>query len=133
MTGNQPDGAVPGLLAADAADGRELLAAATTDWARPVPHWPEWTAADLLRHMGGILAWMTRIGTTGESVSRGIARLARAGHDGLPAWYSGHLERTIAILTASSPDAPAWTFSSRGDRRAGWWRRRRFWLWRPDR
>ena len=30
----------------------------------------------------------------------------------------------MGILTATPADSPAWTFSSRGERRAGWWRRR---------
>jgi hypothetical protein len=33
------------------------------------------------------------------------------------AWYSGYLERTMAMLSASSPGLPAWTFSSGCDRR----------------
>jgi hypothetical protein len=41
-----------------AADGRDLLAAAETDWLRPIPHCPGWNAADLVGHMGAILSWI---------------------------------------------------------------------------
>jgi uncharacterized protein (TIGR03083 family) len=126
MTNDRPEAArpKPGLLIAAGADGRELLAAAMTDWARPVPHCPQWDAAELVRHMGGILGWMARIVTTGQQVSRRDRETGPADLDSLPAWYSAHLERTLAILADSPPDQPTWTFSSRGDLRAGWWQRR---------
>ena len=58
------------LATVTAADGRDLLAAAETDWLRPVPHCPGWNAADLVGHMGAILSWIARIIATGERVSR---------------------------------------------------------------
>jgi Mycothiol maleylpyruvate isomerase N-terminal domain len=75
------------------ADGRELLAAAMTDWARPAPHCPQWDAAELVRHMGGILGWMARIVTTGQQVSRRDRETGPADLDSLSAWYSAHLQR----------------------------------------
>ena len=112
------------LVTITAADGRDLLAAAETDWSRPIPHCPAWDAAGLVGHMGGILAWMARIVTTGEPVPRRDRETPPAGHAALASWYSAHLDRTVGILTATPADSPAWTFSSRGERRAGWWRRR---------
>jgi uncharacterized protein (TIGR03083 family) len=107
-----------------AADGRDLLAAAQTDWSRPVPHCPDWDAAGLVGHTGAILAWVARIITTGERVSRRDRETPPAGHAELAAWYSAHLDRTVDVLTTTPADTPAWTFSSIGDHRAGWWRRR---------
>jgi uncharacterized protein (TIGR03083 family) len=114
----------PGLSAVTAADGRDLLAAAETDWSRPIPHCPGWDAARLVGHMGGILAWMAQVVATGEPVARGDRETPPAGHTELAAWYATHLGRTLDILAATAADSPTWTFSSRGERRVGWWRRR---------
>jgi uncharacterized protein (TIGR03083 family) len=113
-----------GLLTVTAADGRDLLTAAQADWSRPVPDCPGWTAADLVGHMGAILGWMAKIVTTGEAVPRRERETPPAGRDALAAWYTAHLDRTLSILTTAAADLAAWTFSSRGDHRVGWWRRR---------
>jgi uncharacterized protein (TIGR03083 family) len=112
------------LVAVTAADGRDLLAAAQADWSRAVPDCPGWTAADLAGHMGAILGWIARIVTTGQAVPRQHRETPPANRDALAAWYAAHLDRTIGILTAAGADSPAWTFSSRGDHRVSWWRRR---------
>jgi uncharacterized protein (TIGR03083 family) len=112
------------LATITAADGRDLLAAAETNWSRPIPHCPDWDAAGLVRHMGSILGWMARIVSTGGPVSRADRETPPAGYAALASWYSAHLDRTLDILTASPADSPVWTFSSRGERRVGWWRRR---------
>ena len=51
-------------------DARYLLMAARTDWGRAVPQCPGWDAADLVRHMGGILGWMAGV-VASESGSAG--------------------------------------------------------------
>ena len=114
----------PGLLTVAAADGRDLLAAAQSDWSRPVPHCPCWNAADLVGHMGAILGWMQKIVTTGEAVPRRDRETPPADRDALAAWYAAHLEQTLSILTTAAPESRAWTFSSRGDQRVSWWHRR---------
>lgn len=115
----------PGFLLASAADdGRELLAAAMVDWDRRVPDCPAWNAAELVGHMGSILAWMATIVTTGKPVARTDREPPPADRSTLAAWYEGHLARTLAIMGQADSDAPAWTFSSRGDHRVGWWHRR---------
>jgi hypothetical protein len=74
--------------------------------------------------MGGILAWMARIVTTGEPVPRRDRELPPAGHAEMPFYYSAHLQRTLGHPDHHRPGSPAWTFSSRGERRARWWQRR---------
>jgi uncharacterized protein (TIGR03083 family) len=114
----------PDLLATTGTDGRELLTVAEQNWSRPIPHCPDWDAAQLVAHMGGILAWMATVITTGERVSRRDREQPPVDRGALAGWYSGHLKRTIDILTDADPDTETWTFSSRGDRSVGWWRRR---------
>ncbi len=114
----------PDLLTVTAADGQGLLTAAEGDWSRPVPDCPGWTAADLVGHMGAILGWMAKIVTTGEAVPRRERETPPADQDELASWYSAHLGKTLSILTGTDAGAPAWTFSTRGDYRVGWWRRR---------
>jgi uncharacterized protein (TIGR03083 family) len=114
----------PGLLTVAAADGHELLAAAQADWSRPVTDCPGWTAVDLVGHMGAILGWIAKIVTTGEAVPRRDREVPPADRGALAAWYAAHLDQTLGILAAAAPESPAWTFSSRGDQRVGWWRRR---------
>ncbi len=112
------------LLTVAAADGQDLLTAAEGDWARPVPDCPGWTAADLVGHMGAILGWMAKIVTTGQAVPRRDRETPPAGQEALTAWYATHLDKTVAVLTATPPESSVWTFSCVGNHRAGWWRRR---------
>ena len=105
-------------------DGRQLLAAASLGWSLPVLQCPGWDGAELVRHMGVILGWMDAVVTAGERVPRRDLPPPPPTVDDLPTWYSTQLERTIRRLDETDPQRPTWTFSSRDDRRAGWWRRR---------
>jgi uncharacterized protein (TIGR03083 family) len=89
-----------------------------------VPQCPEWDAAGLVRHTGGILLWMAAIVTSGERVSRRTLDPAPEDPAELAAWYLGSLDRTLAALGAADPDALTWTFSTTDDRRVRWWCRR---------
>jgi uncharacterized protein (TIGR03083 family) len=112
------------LLHTSAEDARALLAAAETGWERPVPHCPDWNAADLVRHTGVILLWMAAIVTSRERVSRRTLDPAPEDLADLPPWYLTNLERTLEVLGSSDPESETWTFASSGDRRVGWWTRR---------
>jgi hypothetical protein len=57
------------VLTVTRADALALLAAAETDWRRPVPHCPDWDQAQLVRHTGGIFAWMAAIVTAKQQLS----------------------------------------------------------------
>jgi uncharacterized protein (TIGR03083 family) len=116
------DAAVQLHTAAD--DARSLLTAARADWGRKVPHCPDWDAADLVRHMGGILMWMAAIVTSGERVSRRTLDPGPPDPAELPRWYLASLDRTLDVLGSADPDSATWTFSSTGDRRVAWWNRR---------
>ena len=107
-----------------AEDARSLLAAARTGWGRPVPQCPGWDAADLVRHMGGILVWMAAVVTSGERVSRRALDLSPEDPADLPGWYLASLDRTLGVLGSADPGSGTWTFSSTGDRRVAWWNRR---------
>jgi uncharacterized protein (TIGR03083 family) len=105
-------------------DGHALLAAAETNWARPVPDCPDWDAAGLVRHTGAILAWMAAIVVTGEPASfRSLSPAPEVDAD-LPAWFLANLDRTVSALRDADAQQKAWTFSSLGDHRVSWWRRR---------
>ena len=105
-------------------DAKALLAGAQTSWTRRVPHCPGWDTAELVRHTGGILAWMAAIVTTRERVARRTLDPAPEDPIDLPSWYTSHLEQTLAILYDVDPSSETWTFSTCGDRQVTWWRRR---------
>jgi uncharacterized protein (TIGR03083 family) len=112
------------LLQASSTDGRGLLAAASGDWARPVPHCPEWDAAGLVRHMGGILRWMAAVVSLRTRVDRRTLDAAPEAAPALPHWYLASLDQTLAVLGSADPQSETWTFSSTGDRTVAWWCRR---------
>jgi hypothetical protein len=74
--------------------------------------------------MGGILAWMAAVVTSGERVSRRSLDPAPPDVADLPPWYLASLDRALDALGAARPSAETWTFSSTGDHRAAWWSRR---------
>jgi uncharacterized protein (TIGR03083 family) len=114
----------PELFTIAAADGYDLLAAAESDWSRPIPHCPGWSAADLVGHTGSILAWIATIVTTRNQVARRDRETPPAETIALSSWYSGRLERALDVLTATPADTATWTFSTLGHNQVGWWRRR---------
>jgi uncharacterized protein (TIGR03083 family) len=113
------------LLSSAERDGRALLVAAQIQWDRPVPHCPGWDAAELVRHMGSVVRWQGAVVSTGDRVNR---RTLEPGPpedpDDLAAWYLAGLSQTLEVFGSADPEAATWTFSSVGDQRAGWWRRR---------
>jgi uncharacterized protein (TIGR03083 family) len=113
------------LLTTADRDSRALLDAAQTRWDRPVPHCPEWDAAELVRHMGSILRWQAAIVSTGERVNRRTLEPAPPENpEELPAWYLAGLTQVLEAFGSADPEAATWTFSRLGDQRAGWWFRR---------
>jgi uncharacterized protein (TIGR03083 family) len=107
-----------------AVDGRALVVAAESNWARPVPDCPDWDAAGLVRHTGGILSWMATIVDTGERASFRSLPPSPEDDADLSAWFLVNLDRTVGDLREADPEQNVWTFSSLGDHRVSWWRRR---------
>jgi uncharacterized protein (TIGR03083 family) len=112
------------LIEAADRDAHRLLAMAGTNWQRPVPHCPAWDAAELVRHTGGILSWMSAVVESNQMVSRRALDPAPENPLDLAGWYLAALGRTLDVLGSAHPDSETWTFSSTGDNRVRWWCRR---------
>ena len=112
------------LLDVVAVDGRTLIAAANSNWTRPIPDCPGWDAAALVRHTGGVLAWMAAIVESGERASFRSLPPAPADDAGLSAWFLDNVRRTVGVLRDAAPEREVWTFSTIGEHTVGWWRRR---------
>jgi uncharacterized protein (TIGR03083 family) len=112
------------LIDTTAVDGRKLIEAAESDWSRPVPQCPEWDLAGLVRHTGGIFAWMAAVVSTGEFVDLRAVDPSPDADTDLGPWYLDNVDRTLGVLRDADPEAKAWTFSRLGDQSVAWWRRR---------
>ena len=112
-----------------------------------VPSCPEWTVADLVRHLGGAYAWwcshISRGVTTPPTVTRppagttppaGVtpagptvpATATVPGNDagaGLLDWWDARYAETLAVLDALDPDIPAWNWAPRAKKGQFWHRR----------
>lgn len=94
----------------------------------PVPTCPGWSTGDLVVHLGAVHRWAAAV------VEAGGARVARRdlpappapGDPGLLGWYLESVAALRAVLGATDPAAPAWTWSASSPpaRTAGWWVRR---------
>ncbi|MFC0600842.1 maleylpyruvate isomerase N-terminal domain-containing protein [Streptomyces palmae] len=103
---------------------RELLA--RTELSAQVPTCPEWTMADLLRHVGGAHRWAETIVRTratevvrGDQVPNGIGPEER---DALDAWLAEGATLLTETLREAGPETRAWTWTPEGT--AGFWARR---------
>jgi hypothetical protein len=105
-------------------DAAALLEAALLDPGVPVPHCAPWDAGHLVRHQGGIFAWMAAIVSAGERVSRRDLPAAPEADDEVPAWYRRELAGVLDVFADADPAATTWTFSATGNRRVAWWHRR---------
>jgi uncharacterized protein (TIGR03083 family) len=97
--------------------------AAVIDGADPATRitWcPDWTLHDLVDHLGGVHQWAAHAVVDGNPDFE--AEPVSPGTD-LAGWYRGHAAGLVDVLTATAPDAPAWTLD-KADRTAGVWRRR---------
>jgi uncharacterized protein (TIGR03083 family) len=112
------------LLNAADHEAHRLLAIAGTNWQRPVPHCPAWDSAELVRHTGGILSWMSAVVESKQRVSRRALDPPPENSVDLAGWYLAALGRTLDVLGSANPDSETWTFSSTGDNRVRWWCRR---------
>lgn len=91
-----------------------------------VPSCPEWTVADLVRHVGRACAWM------GSHVNRGVVTFP-----GMPdafdrpdlhgaevlAWMTDQYVELLAMFDALDPELPAWNFAPQPKKAVFWVRR----------
>ncbi|MYT30785.1 MULTISPECIES: maleylpyruvate isomerase family mycothiol-dependent enzyme [unclassified Streptomyces] len=98
------------------------------DLTAKVPTCPDWTLADLARHVGGAHRWAGELVATRATAMIDPTTVAGAGGpaeatpEAFDAWLAEGAERTVAALREAGPDAPVWSWA--GDNRAGFWARR---------
>ncbi len=112
-----PDQALTQLRAGTDRFGTRL---ATTDLAASVPACPDWTARDLVVHLGDVHRWVVQLINTGNTDD---PTPEAPDDDALCAWYRGTAGALIDLLAATDPGHPVWTFGSR-PRTAAFWSRR---------
>jgi uncharacterized protein (TIGR03083 family) len=107
------------------ADGERLAdAAVDAGLDATVPHCPDWTVRDLVRHMSGVHRWATANVAHGRaSREQTEAAFAVPDDDELLAWFrSGH-EALVRTLAAADPRLEAWSFLPAPSPLAFWARR----------
>jgi uncharacterized protein (TIGR03083 family) len=100
-----------------------VAAAAAASPAARVPSCPDWAVDDLVRHVGTVQRWATGMveQRAVEPASRGEAD-SPAERDALLDWSREGSAALVAVLQATPPDAPMWTFPGLGEAR--FWSRR---------
>jgi uncharacterized protein (TIGR03083 family) len=100
-------------------------ALADADATARVPTCPDWTADDLLWHLGGVFwFWGSIVGRRLDSPAplEADEPSRPAGHVALLDFYDDSLARAVASLAGADPDVAVWTWS--GDSSVGFVRRR---------
>jgi uncharacterized protein (TIGR03083 family) len=113
-------------LAALRADGPALRAAVGEVGPDPtVPSCPDWTIADLTRHVGSVLAWVGAFAGNGRTDNPGERPPAPEPGSWAEtlAWFDHTWERTLTLLDGLDPEQPAWNWAPQA-KRAGFWHRR---------
>lgn len=93
---------------------REVLT--DTDPATSVPSCPDWTAEDLLWHLGGVQHWWTHVVVhrPASPEDDGYVEPQRPqGHDRLLAFFDEWSQKLDRALVEAGPDQPCWTWSRR--------------------
>jgi len=100
-----------------------VATAAAIDSDARVPSCPDWTVDELLRHVGIVQRWAT--GQVGERRTERIWTDdvdAPVERDALLPWVRESSSGLVAVLRATPPDTPMWTFPGMGEAR--FWSRR---------
>ncbi len=98
------------------------------DLSATVPTCPDWTLADLARHVGGAHRWVGAIVATRSATDIDEADIPES--DGpekddaaaLDAWLAAGVDQAVAALREAGPDTEVWTWSP--VQRMGFWARR---------
>ncbi|MFE1176549.1 maleylpyruvate isomerase family mycothiol-dependent enzyme [Streptomyces sp. NPDC058773] len=99
----------------------------TADLSVTVPTCPDWTLADLARHVGGAHRWVGAV-VTGRATDyvdpEGVPDAKGPGDDAaeLDAWLADGVERTVTALREAGPDVAVWNWAGQGG--TGFWSRR---------
>jgi uncharacterized protein (TIGR03083 family) len=102
------------------ADG--LVAALRRGLTPSVPGCPDWTVADLARHMGMVHRWSA--GIVASRPDRGAVEQLEAPDDAaLADWVAEGADALIATLSAADPTDDCWTFDA-NNRTVSFWHRR---------
>lgn len=111
-------------------EGRRFLDAATTaGLGTSVPRCPGWVVADLVRHLGGIHRWATkvvseRLATPAEGWALYDAEQSGAPADDLEQWFAAGHAALLQALRDGSPDDDYWRFSRTAPSALAFWARR---------
>jgi uncharacterized protein (TIGR03083 family) len=102
------------------------VAVLDADLTSPVPSCPEWTVADLIKHLGGVYAKVAgHVGrgvTSPPDLPSGVFPEPAPGAD-LVAWWDEAYQRIVSLLDSLDPDLPAWNWAPQRKRAAFWFRR----------
>ena len=90
----------------------------------PVPWLRDWTARQLVAHLGAVQRWATGILRAGTTEPPEPSSRFRPPDDDLAGWYALGLTELVATLRTVDPEAPAWHMSPAASRRARDWSRR---------
>ncbi|MFE1783220.1 maleylpyruvate isomerase family mycothiol-dependent enzyme [Streptomyces sp. NPDC059506] len=105
------------------ADSDRLLAAAASDLDSPVPSCPDWTAADLVRHVGGVYEHKILCMRLGRMPEDGERTTPPAAAADLPAWFTRVRDALLDELASRDPRQPSPTWFP-PDQTVGFWYRR---------
>jgi uncharacterized protein (TIGR03083 family) len=93
----------------------------------PVPTTPDWTLADLARHVGFAFRWMTTIvATRATAPVRGRDTKGRPAPDDpaeTPSWLREGAAELVGAVRSVGPSTPVWTWAG-GPQPAEWWLQR---------
>lgn len=93
-------------------EGRRLIDVARADLGAVVPSCPEWTTADLLRHVAGVWEAFRVIVESASTDPPDFGALVGApeASDELPAFVAERLDVLVATMAAADPDRPLWSW-----------------------
>lgn len=112
------------FVSAYAAAAAEVVATIPScDMGARVPACPDWTAYDLIVHLGNVHAWAATIVETGRSAPEQNDEPRSPRAKTVARWYAGKAEDLLQVLRSANVEDSCWTFS-RGHSTAAFWPRR---------
>jgi uncharacterized protein (TIGR03083 family) len=106
-----------------AAAERFAVAVASTDLHARVPACPDWTAYDLVCHLGNVHAWAATIVETGRRAVEQNDEPRSHKAKVVSEWYAGKAEDLYEVLRTADPAKPCWNFAFDSGGAAFWQRR----------